>query len=105
MSYARVIILTALATLVTILASGCSDSGSGIVPSDDTQSPIVLTVQPDSGRVGSLVSIRGTQFLAGGRYFVAFRGADEELLADSSTESTIYSGSSPNRVGKKKPIK
>lgn len=75
--------------LAAILFESCADHGTEIMP--PKPQPLVLTVEPDSGRIGSIVAIRGGQFKALGiQYAIDFPGADSRLVADSCAESTVF---------------
>ena len=75
----------------TMLFGACSDHGSEIVPTNQNGQPFVLTVEPNSGRIGSIVAIGGERFkVPTTQYMVGFAGADDRLVADSCSDSTIF---------------
>jgi hypothetical protein len=71
-------------------AAGCRDLGSDVAPEQRTEGPIVLAASPSSGRVGSVVALRGGRIVTGGQYFIGFPGADDYLVSDSTRDSTTW---------------
>ena len=71
--------------LATTLFQSCSDLGSEVIPLP------MLRVEPDSGIIGLIVTLHGAHFKASPPpYMVRFLGANNALIADSSSDSTIY---------------
>jgi hypothetical protein len=69
----------------TALFESCSDFGSEVIPVP------LLGIEPNSGRIGSVVAIHGAHFKASASsYAIRFLGANDTLIPDSSSESTIY---------------
>jgi len=72
---------------VTVFVLGCKNSVS-----PPNQALPMLALEPDSGRIGTVVRISDGSFLEPVLYNeIVFPGSDDGLLADSGTQSTIYS--------------
>ncbi len=76
-----------------ILLSACSDRGVPNTPpspaAPDNQ-PVALVVSPNSGRIGSPISIRDSSVVPRSNYLIGFPGADDLLVASSDSLSTIH---------------
>jgi len=71
--------------LAVVLFQSCTDLGRVVIPVPP------LEVEPNSGRIGSIVAIHGTHFKPSpSSYSIRFLGANDTLIPDSSSESTIY---------------
>jgi hypothetical protein len=82
----------ALSIAAGILLPGCKDHGSEVVPEREEPIPVVLKVEvdPDSGIVGSAITLRCPGFVSPDRdYWVYFPGADDSLRAKATPDSTI----------------
>jgi len=83
----RIFVIVFLGT--PLLLNACSDRGTVIVP--ENPQPPVLKVQPDSGKIGSIVAIQGALIITKGfQYTIVFPGADSPLVSDSTSDSTIF---------------
>ena len=71
----------------------CSDRGEPITllsPASPDNQPISLIVRPDSGRIGSPLSIRHPSFVPRSNYLIGFPGADDVLVAFCDSLYTIH---------------
>ncbi len=84
------IFVATFALLVGCLDSGCSDRGT---ESTEDEQVLSLRVEPESGRIGTVVSISNGPFIVPAKRNneVSFPGASEALLSDSGSQTTIFS--------------
>lgn len=77
---------------IILLSAGCVDQGSKTDPSNHNGGSLDLTVQPDSGTIGTIITIHSQpeQFVKN-RYSVGFTGLNDWLSSDSASHSTIFS--------------
>lgn len=79
----------AILFLAASLFESCADDGTETMPLKPQ--PLVLTVEPDSGRIGSIVAIHSDRINVLTTYHtVGFPGADDQLIPDSSSPSSIF---------------